>query len=217
MASLEPARQGAFVALGHQRWFTTGETLIHEGQADRSVFLLLSGRVKVVSTDTAGHPVLLAVRLEGDVVGELAALDEEPRSATVVAASRVAARLIGPSAFRAHLAADVEAAAAVHRSVVGKLREATRIRSDLGSATVVARLATILVQLGERHGVEVSQGRLLDLQLSQADLAALIGAGEKSVHRALALLRERGFVLTGGQRQLLLRNLDGLARFAREA
>jgi CRP-like cAMP-binding protein len=72
----------------------------------------------------------------------------------------------------------------------------------------------VLLQLAQRYGQQVPQGVLLDLHLSQADLASFINAGEKSVHRVLAELRDHGLVLTGGQRQLLVHDIDGLTAVA---
>ena len=213
LGALTPSQQRNLIGLGTQHTVDRGEILIHEGAGDRTVYLLLRGAVKVVSTSAAGCSVLLAVRLEGDVVGELAALDDLPRSATVVAAARTTYRRIGHEDFTAHLVGDPALNVLVHRSVVAKLRQATRMRSDTNSASTLVRLARVLTQLGDRYGRPTLAGRLLDLHLTQAELAGLIGIGEASVERALKELRRRGLVQTS-YRQVVLRDVARLRKLA---
>lgn len=108
------------------------------------------------------------------------------------------------------------AADAVHRAVVAKLRQATRLRSDINGASPLVRLARVLEELGDRYGRRTVQGVLLDVQLTQPELAALIGVGEATVQRALGELRARGLVRTG-YRQLLLRDVEGLRALVAKA
>jgi CRP/FNR family transcriptional regulator, cyclic AMP receptor protein len=114
----------------------------------------------------AGHNVTLAVRPAGDMVGELAALDGRQRSATVTAATRTSVRSIGHAEFTAHLATRPAVSAAVQRSVVAELRQATRFRSDTNGSSVLARLARVLDHLGDRYGRPSPQGVLIDVSLS---------------------------------------------------
>src|SRR4051812_40675034 len=85
------------------RNFARGQALMHVGQVPRDVFFLLAGRVKVTATTPAGRTVLLAFRGPGDLIGDLAALDDEPRSATVEALEPVQALAMGRDPFRAFL------------------------------------------------------------------------------------------------------------------
>ncbi|MGH3992583.1 MAG: Crp/Fnr family transcriptional regulator [Pseudonocardiaceae bacterium] len=209
LGSLSQPEQAELLTLGAQRTVGRNEVLIHQAASGRDLYLLLRGCVKVLSTSAAGHTVLLAVRLAGDLVGELAALDGLPRSATVITAARTTLRSIGHVEFGAHLATRPAVAAAVHRSVVAKLRQATRFRSDTSGSSVLVRLARVLDLLGMSYGRESPAGVLVDVYLTQAELAALIGAAEVSVQRALGELRTRGLVRTG-YRQLLIIDPDGL-------
>lgn len=209
--------QRALVGLGHQQTYERGQVVVHEGDRSRVAYLLLRGCVKVLSTSSTGNSVMLAVRLAGDLVGELAALDGQPRSATLLSAARTTVRAIGHQEFNAHLNRSSLVADAVHRGVVAKLRQSTRLRSDVNSAGGgLIRLARVLQELGEQYGRPSPQGVLLDVHLTQPELAGLIGVAEATVQRALGELRTRGLVRTG-YRQLLLRDMAGLRALAAEA
>lgn len=199
--------------LGTLRGYQPGSSLIVEGASDTDVLVLLAGYAKVLGNTIDGHAVLLSIRVGGDLVGELAAIDGQPRSATVVAATEVTARVIGQSRFLDFMTSRPEAARAIHRSMAGKLRMATRRRVDVGGVPVLIRLARMLDYLATNHGVQVGEGIRIAVPLSQPDLAALVNASEPSLHRAMAVLRREGVVRTG-YRTLIIRDRGRLAGFA---
>src|SRR6185503_17723527 len=97
-----------------------------EGAPGQDVLLVLGGHVKVGASTAGGHEVVLAIRGRGDVVGELAAIDRRPRSATVTALGLVTAQHLTAEEFGGWLAGDAAAAAVLARVVAGKLRAATQ-------------------------------------------------------------------------------------------
>ncbi len=212
---LGTADQAALMRLGTQRTFTRDQVLIREGATDRDVHLLLRGCVKVRTVTAEGEAAVLAVRLPGDLVGELAAIDGKPRSATVVTATTTTVRVIGHAEFERHSAANPAVATAVRATVTAKLRQATRLRAGQASHSPMVRLARLIDDLGTTYGIDSPSGRLLDVRLAQLDLAALIGVGQASVERALGELRRRRLVRTG-YRQILVTDLAGLRDLAAE-
>jgi CRP/FNR family cyclic AMP-dependent transcriptional regulator len=155
----------------------------------------MRGYVKIFADSVDGRLVLLSVRMPGDLVGELAALDGQLRSATGRAAGPVIARAIGATALNAYLAAHPAAGRAVRDRIAVRLREATQERIQVNNAAPVPRrLAWALCLLGERYGVPVPDGVLVDVPLSQADIASLIATSEQSVRKALSGLRAEGVV-----------------------
>lgn len=214
---LDAADRDALVGLGTRRVFQPGEALITEGSGGADVFALLHGCTKVLSNTVDGRAVLLSIRVGGDLVGELAALDDQPRSASVVAATRVVARAITQQAFLRYLSERPRAASAIHRAVVGELRRVTRHRVHLNGMPVALRLAVVLTQLAEAYGRRCLDGLAIEVPLSQSELASLIGVSEPSLHRALADLRLREVVRTRYRRLIVsdpaaLRALAGLGR-----
>ncbi|MDT0494170.1 Crp/Fnr family transcriptional regulator [Streptomyces sp. NPDC012600] len=216
VADLAPAPRQALLRLGTLRQYGPHDALVLQGHLDDEVYLLAKGYVRVVGDTASGRTVLLALRTRGDLVGELAALDEGPRSASVLAATPVLARSISRYEFLRFLRAHPDAAEAVQRSVTRKLRMATRHRMETGSAPVLVRICGILEGLVATYGRRTDQGVQLDVPLSQLDLAMLAGASLPSVQRAAADLRRRGILSTGYLR-LVVHDLDALRALAHTA
>jgi CRP/FNR family transcriptional regulator, cyclic AMP receptor protein len=191
-----PART-AMLTLGTTRDYAPGTVLLREGERGAHVLVLVKGLVKVTATSPEGHLSLLAIRTAGDLVGELASMDDEPRIATVTAAGPVRARVVGQAEFWRYLTRHPDVALAVSGSVGAKLRWATRRRIDFASHEVHVRLARVLIELATTYGTD--QGEI-GVPLSQPELAALVGAAEPTVHRALAHLRKENIVATGYRR-----------------
>lgn len=171
--------------------------IIREGASGTLVYLLLAGSVKVTGATEPGVDALLAIRVGGDAVGELAALDEQPRLATVTTAGPVHLLIIKQADFLNALQRDPKLALAVARGVSDKLRTATSRRIDFTGCDVITRLARVLLELANRYGEESDAGRTLGCPLTQGELATLASAGEVTVQRALRQLRAEGIVVTG--------------------
>jgi len=200
LARLPAASREALLELGTARKFAAGKILVQEGDLTSHVLVLLDGRVKVTATTPDGHVCLLAVRGGGDLIGELAAMDGSPRIATVTTAGPVMARLVTQADFRRFLTQHADVAFAVTGSVGAKLRSATRRWIDFDTREVRVRLARTLVELATNHGIPDGGRIKIDIALTQPELAALVGAAEPTVHRALAKLRGEKIVDTGYRR-----------------
>ncbi|MEV6496614.1 Crp/Fnr family transcriptional regulator [Streptomyces prunicolor] len=201
------------IRLGRLVRFDGGERLLREGEYGSHVFLLLSGWFKVLATTEDNREALMAVRAGGDIVGELACFDAQPRVATVVAAGAGTAKLISRQDFLASLAQYDDVAQAVMRAVAGKLRWATRRRQEFGGCAVGTRVARVLGELTRVYGRPCEIGISIGVSLTQPELAALVGASEPSVHRALRSLREHRVIETG-YRRILVRDVPELSRIA---
>lgn len=185
------------LTLGTVQDYPPGTVLLQEGDRSSHVLILLKGLVKVTATSQDGHLSLLSIRTAGDLVGELASMDNEPRIATVTAAGKVRARVVGQPEFRRYLTTRPDVAVAVSGSVGAKLRWATRRRVDFGAHEVHVRVARVLVELTATYGSGAGD---VGIPLTQPELAALVGAAEPSVHRTLSHLRKEDIVSTGYRR-----------------
>ncbi|MDB1088684.1 Crp/Fnr family transcriptional regulator [Streptomyces sp. ACA25] len=201
--ALAPQDLRDLLAAGTTRRYRPGETMLRERDSTTFVLALRSGW-SVVSVDTErGARLILALRGPGEVVGDLAAVDQGPRSASVTALSTVDAVVLPGERFRRFLAARPAATALIMRQLTSRLRSADGERRALASETVLQRLAARLVELVERAGRPTAQGTVVDLPLPQHDLASAIGATREAVAKALRPLREQGLVETGNRRLVI--------------
>lgn len=153
----------ALLAEGAQRAYEPGDVMIRERDTTTYVLALLSGWA-VVSVETErGARLILALRGTGEVVGDLAAVDQGPRSATVTALGRVEAVAVSGVRFRGFLAARPHATSLIMRQLSTRLRSADIERRTLASGTVLQRLAARLVELAERAGRRGDDGTMLQL------------------------------------------------------
>jgi CRP/FNR family transcriptional regulator, cyclic AMP receptor protein len=201
------------LSLGAKRQYAgSGQVLMREGDRGGAVYLILAGLVKVTAATDNGE-ALLAIRAAGDVVGELAVLDSSPRLATVTTAGPVIARVMGRGEFAGLLARDPDAALAVTRSVVAKLRTATARRVEFTGCDVGTRFARVLLELADRYGTQTSAGKVISCSLTQTELATLVGAAEPTIQRVLRQLKADGIVTTG-YRETSVLDTDRLRRRA---
>jgi CRP-like cAMP-binding protein len=213
LGSLPPAARDAFLALGIPREFAAGSTLIMEGDTATEAMLLIDGWVKVMGVTEDGDRALLDLRSGGDLVGEQATLEGRPRSASVISAGATLVHVIGQGEFLGFLSGSPEASLAVSRALSAKLRWATRRRVDFSGLSVRVRVARVLSDLVQLEGRPVTGGIELGYTLTQPELAAMVGASEPSVHKALRQLRVSGVIVTG-YRRLVISDPESLAALA---
>jgi CRP-like cAMP-binding protein len=212
-AELPDVLLSAFARIGAIRIFGRGQVLMAEQATTSEVYLIVGGFVRVINHSASGVDAMIAIRTRGDLVGELAAMDGQPRTSTVIAASRVSVRVIDALLFRSFMTAHPSVAEAVSRSVVGKLRGATRSLADASGPSVFARVARVLDHLADSYGRPTTAGVLIDIPLPQRDLASLAGTSEKGVSRAYAVLRAQK-VIGVTYRRVVVRDPVALQRYA---
>jgi CRP/FNR family transcriptional regulator, cyclic AMP receptor protein len=210
-----PTRQ-ELLDLGDVRQFARGERITREGEPGSEAFLLLSACAKVTAQIDEEQEALLAIRVGGDIVGELALMDGEPRSATVTAC-RIEPSLavaVGRDAFTDFLQRSPQASSALAAEVSRRLRWSDRRRVEFSGCSVKVRTARVIVELTSAYGKQLPyNGVSLGTNLSQGELATLIGAAEPSIQKALRELRDAGLIDTG-YRMLVVLDLPGLRAMA---
>jgi CRP/FNR family transcriptional regulator, cyclic AMP receptor protein len=213
LEALTPEEAADLRASGRERHFDAGVALFHEGDDAGSVIVLLAGRAKLTVPLSSDREVIIAVRGPGDLLGELAALVDAPRSATVVTIEPVDALIVSGSAFAAFLDRNARVGLVILRLVAERLLYADLQQAQFATHDVVGRVAHRLVELTDRFGVETGDGILLDVPLSQEELAGWTGASREAVNKALQVLRSLHMIQTG-RRRLTVLDADGLRRLA---
>lgn len=214
LSSLRPEDAAALEEIGRRRRFRAGTTLFLEGDSSDHVVVLLNGRVKISYVTQNGSEILLAVREDGDLLGELSVIDGRARSASAQTLEPSEGLVVGAEAFRAFLVSHPSAAVGLLEMVVMRLRDSDRKRIEFGAFDTVGRVAGRLVEMCERFGEPDARGVSVSLSLTQEDLAAWVGASRKAVTVALADLRARGLIETG-RKKVVVRDLEALRRRVR--
>ncbi len=196
---------------GIARRFRKGQAIFHQGGASDRVIVLIRGRVKVSTLSDEGKEIVLAFRGPGDLLGELSAIDGEPRSATVEAIEEAEALAIPAAEFRSFLIAHPDVGLLLLQMLSRRLRDADRKRVEYGTHDTVGRVAARLVELAERYGRPVAKGIEIGLPLSQEELAGWTGASREAVSKALQTLRKVGWVITE-RRRITVLDLEALRR-----
>jgi CRP/FNR family transcriptional regulator, cyclic AMP receptor protein len=152
---------------------------------------------------------VLGFRGAGELVGELAALDGHPRSGTVTALEQVDAFAIPDDVFRAFLEAHPRVAMLMLEMLASRLRDADRKRMEFSAADTVGRVCARLVELAERFGTADGDALVIDLPITQEELAGWCGSSREATARGLQTLRELGWIETR-RRQLVVRDLESV-------
>ncbi|MFE2747162.1 Crp/Fnr family transcriptional regulator [Streptomyces scopuliridis] len=220
------------MALGNRKRYAADAHLLTEGDRSTHVMIILQGWVTVsVATDRGATRLILGLRGPGELLGEMAALDSHPRSATVRALGSIEALVIPGDAFRRFLALHPRVSGLVIRQLTFRLRSADQERSALASLTVLQRLASRLTELSRAEpsgpytpavptpavptpsvptpavttpSVTGTSPAGTVVHLAQDELAATVGATREAVAKALRLLRSQQIVRTGNRRVEIL-------------
>ena len=200
-------------ARARKRTFRRGTTIFNEGDTTDRVVVVLAGQIKVSYFTEDGKEVLLAIRGPGDLLGELAALDGEPHSATATAIDPVEALVLTAAEFKAFLAANPRVALYLLELLSRKVRDADVKRIEFSAFDTVGRVARRLVELAQRFGEPADEGLDIGLALSQEELAGWTGCSREAASKALQHLRGRGWITTH-RRRIRILDLPALERRA---
>jgi CRP-like cAMP-binding protein len=212
---LTQADRAELLRVGKDRPFAPGEYLCRQGTVGDYTSLIMEGTAKVLVSDVDGLNTMLGLCGPGDLVGELSALRGEgvAQDASVIAVDRVMCRVITYTQFRRLLGDRPGIQRAITLLLADRLRLAAASKLHSAAYPVTTRVAQALLDLAEQHGTPSRDGTLIDLAISQQDLAQLVGGSRESVVRALADLRGRQMVRTGRQR-IILRDPTALRAYA---
>jgi CRP/FNR family cyclic AMP-dependent transcriptional regulator len=172
------------------------QLILTAGAAGDDVVLVLEGHVKLVAYGADRREVVLAIRGPGELIGEMAALAGQRRTATVIAVDDVEVGFLHAEELKSFLAEHPAVALVLIRMLVRRLSEADRDRVDLATQDSVGMVAKRLVELATEHGKRVEEGTLIEFTLTQDELASWTGATRETVSRALRLMRRVGWVAT---------------------
>jgi len=188
-----------------------GETVGLGGATGEQVYIIKSGAVKVLGRSPDGNDVILGVLGPGDLFGELGATGEEPQGHVAQAAVDSIVCTVPRDVFLKMIAEAPPFALQVTKLMGLRLRRFSSRVEELLGKSASARLAHTLLELARQHGIPDSDGVLIPLRLSQADLGKLVGLTRETVNGILQAWRDQGLVVAD-RRAIRLRDTARLQR-----
>jgi CRP/FNR family transcriptional regulator, cyclic AMP receptor protein len=205
MESLPEPDRRDLLTTGRRRVWEAGEIMIRDGESADSAVVLLTGLAKVHKTTTEGVDVVLGLCGPGDLLGEISAVREAVRSATVTALERIEALVFPIPDLRGFLSQRTRAALSLLDLALGRLYAADARRIEFASSESLARVTSRLVELAERFGQSQDGARIeVAMPFSQEELASWSASSRESTARALRTLRELGLIETSRLRLAVL-------------
>jgi CRP/FNR family transcriptional regulator, cyclic AMP receptor protein len=191
---LAPEQLDALTGVTTTRRLAAREELFHKGDPAAQVYVVASGRLKVATTSSSGDDVTFNLLGEGEVVGELPLLTGGRRTGTVSALEPSELLVLERRDFLRFLREQPEAASALLVVLAERLTRISEFVEDTIFLKLPARLAKKLLHLAESYGEEAQDGTLLQLRLSQGELADLVGTSRESVNKQIRAWTEEGVV-----------------------
>jgi CRP/FNR family cyclic AMP-dependent transcriptional regulator len=195
-AGLTPAELVGLAALMRPRPYAKDEVIYLRGDPGTAFYVIASGKVKIALTSPDGKELILRRLSTGGFHGELALLDDEPRSADAIATEASVLLVLQRDAFRQFLADHPEVATKLLGTVSQYLRRNADLIQDATFLDVPARLARILLELaGEPGATELPPaGAVLPDKMKQGELASLVGATRESINKWLGSFEKQGLI-----------------------
>ncbi len=200
------------------RRFNPGQVIFHLGDPGGLLYLISKGKVKISHTTAEGQEVVLAILGPGDFFGELALLDDSPRSATAVALEVTETLTLHREEFMRYLSDNPEFALHVLKTLARHIRRLNTQLADIFFLDLPGRLARVLINLADQYGQKTQNGTVIGLSLTQTDLAEMTGATRVSINKALGRFRRNEWIHVSGRTLTILDHaaLEGLIDFAGE-
>ncbi len=191
-----------------------GQVLFREGDFGDRLFVVVEGKLKVGRTSSDGRESLLSVLGPGDMFGELTVFDPEARMGTAIAITDCRLFSLSAENLRPWLTQRPDLALSLLRQLSRRLRRSSEVVADLVFTDVAGRVAKSLLDLSARFGIPTEEGMHVAHDLTQEELAQLVGASRETVNKALADFASRKWLRLEGRAVVLL-DLERLARRAR--
>ncbi|HXZ55030.1 MAG TPA: cyclic nucleotide-binding domain-containing protein [Burkholderiales bacterium] len=170
--------------------FPRGTTIIAAGDVTESLYVIISGRLKVMISDDEGREVILAILGPNEFFGEMGLIDDAPRSASVAALEACELLSLSKRDFKRCLAENFEMAMTVMRGLVKRLREADQKIGSLALMDVYGRVAHLLLEMAET----IDGQKVVTRKLAKQDIAKMIGASREMVSRVMKDLQSGGYI-----------------------
>ena len=211
---VEPTAVSAVTRQLHHIDFLSGQTVFAEGEPGDRLYIIISGKVKIGRRSPDGRENLLTVFGPSDIFGELSIFDPGPRTFSATTITEVRAVSMDRDALRAWIADRPEVAERLLRALARRLRRTNNNLADMIFTDVPGRVAKQLLLLAKRFGTREGDALRVTHDLTQEEIAQLVGASRETVNNALADFAHRGWIELK-VKSVLIYDCEHLARRAR--
>jgi len=198
-SGVTPEDRMALARAATVRTYRRGDVIVRQGQAGESFFVIVRGRVAVTILSPEGREVVLNTLGEGDHFGEMALLDDAPRSASVTAVERSELAVLTREAFFELLKGNFVLIRAFLATYSRRLRHANATIEGLASLDVKGRLARYFRDLAEERGRRAGGGWIVVVRPSQREIADTIGSSRETVSRTMSQLARENLIVPKGK------------------
>ena len=211
---VDPDAVSALIADMETVTFPRGMTIFDEGEPGDRLYIIVSGKVKLARHAPDGRENLLSVMGPSDMFGELSIFDPGPRTSSAVCVTEVTAATMDSTMLKAWIDNHPEISQQLLRVLARRLRRTNASLADLIFPDVPGRVAKTLLQLANRFGTQEGGALRVNHDLTQEEIAQLVGASRETVNKALATFAHRGWIRLEGKSVLIV-DTEHLARRAR--
>ncbi|MDO5025145.1 MAG: Crp/Fnr family transcriptional regulator [Trueperella sp.] len=201
---LDAAERQALLPLMSETSLKRGESLFHEGDAGDRLYIVTDGKVKLSHTADDGRENLIAVLGPGEIIGELSLFDLGARSSSVTAIAPTRLLSLSHEDMMNYIDEHPHMAKSMLRELATRLRNTNKQMADLVFSDVPGRVAKALLDLAERFGERTPEGVYVAHDLTQEELAHLVGASRETVNKSLADFTSRGWIRLEGRAVMLM-------------
>ncbi|MBI3398532.1 MAG: Crp/Fnr family transcriptional regulator [Deltaproteobacteria bacterium] len=190
--------------MGEKKHWLKGHQIISEGEEGTALYLILSGKVKVVLYGEDGREIVLSIMKDGDVFGEMALFDGEPRSASVEAIEDTECFIIQGNDLLEYIKVHPAVALNFLSHLSRRLREADRKIGGLALLDVCGRIAHTFLGIAKNTAGGVQEKKVVAIErLTHEEIAAMIGSSREVVSRALKKMTQEGYIKVEKERFVL--------------
>src|SRR3954447_18282458 len=211
---VEPSAVSALTNQLHPVDFPRGHTVFAEGEPGDRLYIIISGKVKIGRRSPDGRENLLTVMGPSDIFGDLSIFDPGPRTSSATTITEVRAVSMDRDVLRAWIAGRPEIAEQLLRILARRIRRTNSTLSDLMFTDVPGRVAKLLLKLAQRFGTQEGDALRVTHDLTQEEIAQLVGASRETVNKALGDFAHRGWIRLE-DKSVLISDSDCMARRAR--
>lgn len=208
-SALSPFQLAQLASTVTKKRVKRGELIVEQGKKSHTLFIILSGRARVVMTDRRAKEVILDILTPGDYIGEMSLIDGKSHSANVQAEVQTDLLVLGHTEFNKCLAENHATANSVIKGLANRLRKADETISSLALMDVYGRVAKVLIDASKPAG---TNQLVIKEKMTRQDIAKMVGASREMVSRVMRDFEIQGFIQTRDDGSMELTERRAVAR-----